>query len=101
MTREEIEAINRERVRADSRDTRAKIKAAIRKAKRRPCADCGRRFPYYCMDLDHVRGAKKFTIGLKGFGYRQLLVELDKCDAVCANCHRIRTHRRGYAGRNA
>lgn len=60
-----------------------------------PCVDCGLRFPPECMDFDHVRGIKLFQIGQ--MGHRRpdaLLEEIEKCDVVCANCHRIRTRKR-------
>jgi hypothetical protein len=64
----------------------------IRSAKNRPCADCGNSYPYYVMDFDHVHGDKKFTIGDKRKGSTERIVaEIEKCEVVCANCHRIRT----------
>ena len=72
----------------------------IRTAKSRPCTDCGRTYPYYVMDFDHVRGAKAFAIGhANGGGYSttRVIEEMAKCDVVCSNCHRIRTHQRRYA----
>ena len=60
-----------------------------------PCADCGGTFPSVCMDFDHVRGTKLFAIGARTRTTREkLLAEIAKCDVVCANCHRIRTHER-------
>lgn len=62
-----------------------------------PCADCGLFFPAICMDFDHVRGEKRFGISVavgKGtYSLETLLAELDKCELVCANCHRLRTWR--------
>lgn len=65
----------------------------INALKNRPCIDCGLKYPPECMDFDHVRGKKLFTIGERR---RQsgLLAEIAKCDLVCANCHRIRTRAR-------
>lgn len=60
-----------------------------------PCADCGQKFPAVCMDFDHVRGVKSHTIAkMVGDGYTKaaILEELEKCELVCSNCHRIRTH---------
>ena len=63
--------------------------------KSRPCADCGGTFPPYVMDFDHVGTDKSFTISRKiGANKGTLLSEIEKCDLVCANCHRIRTKRR-------
>lgn len=59
-----------------------------------PCADCGRTFPAVCMDFDHL-GDKKFSVA-NGIVYSRprLQAEIDKCEIVCANCHRIRTQNR-------
>jgi hypothetical protein len=65
--------------------------------KAEPCADCGQSFPTCCMDFDHVRGVKKAAISSMLCGaadWERLCEELDKCDMVCSNCHRIRTARR-------
>lgn len=70
----------------------------IEKLKSRPCADCGKRYPPYVMDLDHVRGEKRFALAN---GHRKaderFHAEIDKCEVVCANCHRERTHQRRMA----
>ena len=66
--------------------------------KMRSCMDCQQSFPPECMQFDHVRGKKLFTIGEKAMqntpGNRRVLAEIAKCDLVCANCHAIRTKRR-------
>lgn len=84
---------NAARLRAD---LRKRNQAAVRQAKDVPCADCGVRYPAYVMDFDHVRGKKRDNIGLmKAYaGNATLLAEIAKCDVVCANCHRVRSHRR-------
>ncbi len=79
------------------RDTLKRLqnnKAIIRTFKSVPCADCGVTYPYYVMDFDHKRGPKKLNVSRminKTTG--ALLKEIDKCEVVCANCHRIRTHK--------
>lgn len=68
--------------------------------KREPCMDCGNSFPTECMDFDHVRGTKRYNIGTilsKTLSMELLQEELDKCELVCANCHRIRTRKRANA----
>lgn len=68
----------------------------IRKAKNVPCADCGKRYPFYVMDFDHVRGSKRKKLSkMRSFGPDTVLAEIAKCDAVCANCHREREYTRG------
>jgi hypothetical protein len=64
----------------------------INDIKSRPCADCGNTFPAPCMDFDHVRGLKRFTIAQRMITpLSTLLKEIEKCDIVCSNCHRMRT----------
>jgi hypothetical protein len=69
--------------------------------KTQPCADCGNQFPPYVMDFDHV--ADK-TADVSSLVYthssERLFAEIQSCDVVCANCHRVRTQRR-LAGRLA
>jgi hypothetical protein len=65
----------------------------LKSLKDRPCADCGVRYPFYVMDFDH-RGDKSFNIGAgRGRSLASLQAEVGKCDVVCANCHRERTHK--------
>lgn len=64
----------------------------------RPCADCNLFYPYYVMDFDHIDGTtKEFNISrmaADSHNREKILEEIDKCDLVCSNCHRIRTHER-------
>jgi hypothetical protein len=79
---------------ADRNARRRKLFAQIiRDAKNVPCMDCGRYYPPCVMDFDH-RGDKKFSIGnvANASSEADLRNEISKCDVVCANCHRIRTH---------
>lgn len=65
--------------------------------KQQPCADCGKIYPPYVMDFDHVRGEKKFDISLsERTAWETVLAEIAKCDVVCANCHRERTWERAH-----
>ena len=76
-------------------------KRLVRAAKKRPCADCGVEYPYYVMDFDHCPGTfKRANLSVlvkRGASNDVLLKELAKCDVVCANCHRVRTHQRKQA----
>jgi hypothetical protein len=70
--------------------------------KNRPCADCGSIYPYYVMDFDHRPGTiKLFNIGgcYQRFTRSRIVSEIEKCDVVCSNCHRIRTFERGQMRR--
>lgn len=70
---------------------RQKYKAMVDRFKVNPCLDCGGHFHPECMDFDHVRGDKLFSISA-GFNRsaEDFADELDKCELVCANCHRTR-----------
>ena len=74
-------------------------KDLLDKFKDKPCMDCGVKYPPYVMDFDHKKD-KLFNISgkvLGGMSFKKLLLEIEKCDLVCANCHRIRTYNRTYA----
>ena len=67
--------------------------------KKVPCADCGKRYPHYVMDFDHHEGIGKLgnisnLINRNFLSMEKLRKEIEKCDVVCANCHRIRTFAR-------
>lgn len=80
------------------RDRFVSRRKAIREAKNKPCADCGKSYPYWIMQFDHVRGEKSFNIGAMSYkrGLKRVLEEIAKCDVVCANCHADRTYKRFY-----
>jgi hypothetical protein len=60
-----------------------------------PCKDCGKYYPYCVMDFDHLGDKKDIVSVLANKGSRkQVWEEIEKCDLVCSNCHRIRTHNR-------
>lgn len=56
------------------------------------CIDCGES-DIRTLEFDHVRGKKEGNISrmLAVASKERLLKELEKCDIVCANCHRKRT----------
>lgn len=60
-----------------------------------PCTDCLNYLPWFCMEFDHVVGVKKFMLGaVKTESIESILDEIEKCQLVCANCHKSRTFRR-------
>ncbi len=62
-----------------------------------PCTDCGEK-DIIVLDFDHVRGTKRQGISVMirvGYKWEDILLEIDKCEVVCANCHRKRTAKRG------
>ena len=86
---------NRDVVQNRNRLEYRKRKAWFKKYKEsNPCKDCGNYFPYYVMDFDHLRDKKFLVSRLRTCGWDKLMEEVKKCDLVCSNCHRIRTHSR-------
>src|SRR5437879_13897911 len=72
---------------------RSEKKAALVAYKGGKCYDCSNEFPLCCYDFDHRDpDQKSFNISARyGYTLDELKIEADKCDLVCANCHRIRT----------
>ncbi|ANA86867.1 HNH endonuclease [Gordonia phage Bachita] len=58
------------------------------------CVDCGYVGPPFMYDFDHRDPTEKlFAIGSgASISYDRQLAESEKCDLVCASCHRMRTH---------
>lgn len=56
-----------------------------------PCVDCGEPDPLV-LEFDHLRD-KRFEIarGVRDKNWAELVSEIEKCEVVCANCHRRRT----------
>lgn len=69
-------------------------RVVIDRLKEVPCLDCGQNFPPYMMDFDHRDRSKKaleFHSALGRAPWGRLLEEIEKCDVVCARCHRLRS----------
>ena len=63
---------------------------------RSSCADCGKCDPRV-MEFDHLRD-KEHDVGSMisaGHSVETIKAEIEKCEIVCANCHKIRTSDRG------
>jgi len=90
---------NRDKFVRRALEHKARLQQIVRTAKDCPCKDCGERYPPYVMDFDHREGETKlFNIADRGsrswMSVADLENEIAKCDVVCANCHRERTHQR-------
>lgn len=87
---------NRESYISRNKKYKSIFDAILNGLKNHPCADCGQSFPPYVMDFDHVIGEKVINISqLRSVCSPALLLsEIKKCEIVCANCHRIRTHKK-------
>lgn len=65
------------------------------------CLDCGYVGPAFMYEFDHRDpNEKAFGIGSNGYtiSWERVLAESLKCDLVCPNCHRMRTHKQRCLG---
>jgi hypothetical protein len=86
---------NLSEMRSKDRGRMARQQEWLNGMKSDPCVDCGRTFHPSVMDFDHVAGYKFRGIGeILGYSEEIILQEIDKCELVCANCHRVRTKSR-------
>lgn len=89
-------AVMKARAKAHNKKVREQLNLVVRRAKDKPCMDCGIKYPYYVMQFDHL-GEKAFNIAEapgSAIPLPRLLREIAKCEVVCANCHMERTHQR-------
>src|SRR5579871_685055 len=90
-------ALQIRRVRISRVKRRDRLSEWINQFKCKPCTDCGGEFPPYLMDFDHVTGDKLDDIcgmRMRTVSREAIRAEIAKCEVVCANCHRARTHAR-------
>lgn len=88
---------NKEYYYQKSKNTRRAYRERISKLKENtPCSDCGNKFPPICMDYDHIEDNKINSVAvLVTIGsWESIMKEIEKCELVCSNCHRIRTQKR-------
>lgn len=93
--------VNNKKLYADkNKRLRDKKKVFLQKLKSVPCMDCRNSYPYFVMDFDHREGEEKLgtlaaATSSNLWSWEKLKAEVEKCDVVCSNCHRIRTAKRG------
>lgn len=79
----------------------AEARGLLIRLKDKPCHDCGGTFPVFVMEFDHRDPTQK-KMRVSAFAAAGhipgMLAEIEKCDLVCSNCHRIRTHRQQELG---
>ncbi len=75
---------------AERREIRAWVGAIKLKA---GCSDCGYKKYPEALDFDHLRDKKHDIGGMCNarISKERILLEIAKCEVVCANCHRHRT----------
>ena len=81
-----------------------KRKEYILSKKKVKCMDCGGSFPDYCMDFHHIdeeskdpafkrTNGKSMMMEMQKWSIDRIDAEIDKCEIICACCHRIRHHK--------
>lgn len=75
---------------------RRQLRAILNEIKKgKPCHDCKCTYHTEVMEYDHRPEEQKVApvtrMVIDGYGMDAILAEIEKCDLVCANCHRLRT----------
>ena len=86
-----------DRAKIKNKQRLVEITEIINNIKNVPCKDCGKTFPACAMDFDHFDGREKIadvSLLRNNLCLSKILEEIEKCEVVCACCHRIRTHKR-------
>jgi hypothetical protein len=86
---------HRQKVIESSALSRQKRIQKLNQLKQDPCVDCNNKFPPYVMDFHHRDSSEKLMSvanAMLRWGWDRILKEIEKCDLVCANCHRIREY---------
>ena len=67
-----------------------------------PCIDCNKKYEYFIMEYDHVRGTKVANVSklCRGKSMIKAENEITKCELVCLHCHRKRTYLRAQESRS-
>jgi hypothetical protein len=76
------------------REVRRRMRLLLEYLAEHPCTDCGEDDPVV-LEFDHLED-KVFDIsrGLRERPWKAVKDEIEKCEVVCASCHRRRTARR-------
>jgi hypothetical protein len=63
------------------------------------CIDCEKSYPPFVMDFHHRDPEDKlFTVNAGTRNKTKAFEEVKKCDLLCSNCHRTRTHKQRCKG---
>ena len=77
----------------DKKRIRKNQKKLVEYKKTIRCKECGIR-DYRVIDFHHIRD-KEFAISnmvYRGYSWKRIQQEIDKCIPLCSNCHRIEHH---------
>lgn len=85
-----------DKLRAQGRERSGVVREFLQTYKlERGCADCGYKAHHVALDFDHITPDKKLNV-CNAKSIEQAKSEIQKCEVVCSNCHRIRTYNRLY-----
>ena len=89
-------AENPVKIREFSSSARSRKREWMQALKDKPCSDCGIKYHYSAMEYDHINPENKMgcIAAMQRLTKALILAEIDKCELVCANCHRLRGHNR-------
>ena len=89
---------HQDNIRINNTKKLSELRSIVSDQKNKPCKDCGVKYNPWIMDFDHLNPNSKInnisTLVANKTKLEVILNEINKCDLVCANCHRERTHRR-------
>ena len=89
---------NKDRVMANGQRYQDRLRDWIDQQKvERGCMDCGYNLHPWVLEFDHRPGEQKVMAVSRmrnKSNHDAIVAEIAKCDVVCANCHRDRTHER-------
>ena len=78
-----------------NREHRSRNRELYRQSKEgKPCARCGGVFPQVVMDYDHLdpKTKRMCVAQMLGYSWADIQSEINKCELLCSNCHRIKTY---------
>lgn len=84
----------REKLRADGVSRYREVQEYLRAYKvSLGCFDCGYQNHHAALEFDHILGNKELNV-CNAKSINQAKKEIEKCQVVCSNCHKIRTFNR-------
>jgi len=88
---------NKEKIYLNNLKKRKFLAEEVNKLKNDPCKDCCKIYEPFLMDFDHIKDNKIMPISKmihETFSLENIKKEINKCELVCALCHRDRTQKR-------
>ncbi len=80
----------RERGRLSDARLRAENRSKFLALKGLPCERCGNSHPHWVMDFHHTEARYRHGLSALMGRWNLLVRELEKCELLCANCHKHR-----------